>query len=136
MDESMLEPMLGMLAFAFMLIPMVILIISMWKVFTKAGKPGWACIIPIYSAIVLLEIVGKPIWWIFLFMIPIVNIVVSIMVFHQLSLSFGKDVGFTVGLVLLSIIFIPILAFDSSVYIGPEGSRNGDIRVDDQILDI
>lgn len=72
--------------------------------------------------IVLLEIVGKPWWWLLLMLIPIVNIVIIIMVYHQLSLSFGKDVGFTIGLILLSIVFIPLLAFGDAKYIGPGGT--------------
>ncbi len=92
------------------------IIICYWKIFEKAGKPGWAAIIPIYNVIVLLEIVNKPGWWILLYLIPVVNIVIGIIVIHRLSLSFGKDVGFTIGLILLGIIFIPILAFGSATY--------------------
>ena len=99
----------------------ILLIASLWKVFTKAGKPGWAAIIPIYNIIVLLEIVGKPIWWIILFFIPLVNIVVGIIVVHQLSLSFGQGVGFTIGLILVGFIFYPILGFGDSEYQGPGG---------------
>src|SRR5215213_1016061 len=58
----------------------ILVIAGMWKVFTKAGKPGWAAIIPIYNAVVLLQIAGKPLWWLLLFFIPIVNIVVAAMV--------------------------------------------------------
>lgn len=98
-----------------------LMIASMWKIFTKAGKPGWASIIPIYNFIVLLEIVGKPAWWFILMLIPIANIVIMIMVIHQLSLSFGKDGGFTAGLILLGIVFYPILAFSGAQYVGPGG---------------
>lgn len=97
----------------------VLMIASMWTIFSKAGKPGWASIVPIYNTIVLLEIVGKPLWWLLLMLIPIVNIVILIIVYHNLSLSFGKDGGFTVGLILLSIIFLPILAFGDAKYVGP-----------------
>jgi len=100
----------------------LLVVASMWKIFTKAGKPGWAAIIPIYNTIVLLEIVKKPVWWIILFFIPFVNIVIAIMVAHQLSLSFGKGVGFTIGLVLLGIIFYPILAFGDARYLWGEGA--------------
>lgn len=100
----------------------VLMIISMWKIFAKAGKPGWASLVPIYNIIVLLEIVGKPVWWIVLLLIPIVNFVVLIMLMHQLSLSFGKDIGFTIGLILLGIIFYPILAFGDAQYVGPGGN--------------
>ena len=97
----------------------VLMIASMWTIFSKAGKPGWASIVPIYNLIVLLEIVGKPWWWLLLMLIPIVNIVILIIVWHNLSLSFGKDGGFTVGLILLGIIFLPILAFGDAKYVGP-----------------
>ena len=97
----------------------VLMIASMWTIFSKAEKPGWASIVPIYNTIVLLEIVGKPWWWLLLMLIPIVNIVILIIVYHNLSLSFGKDGGFTVGLILLGIIFLPILAFGDAKYVGP-----------------
>ena len=97
----------------------VLMIASMWTIFSKAGKPGWASIVPIYNLIVLLEIVGKPWWWLLLMLIPIVNIVILIIVWHNLSLSFGKGGGFTVGLILLGIIFLPILAFGDAKYVGP-----------------
>jgi len=105
----------------FYLAIIVLLIASIWIVFTKAGKPGWAAIIPIYNIIVLLEIVGKPWWWLLLMLIPIVNIVILVIVYHKLSLSFGHEVGFTLGLIFLGIIFLPILAFGSSKYVGPGG---------------
>ena len=98
-----------------------LLIISQWKIYSKANKPGWACLIPIYATIVLLEIVGKPWWWIFLFLIPIVNLVFIIWMTNLLSKSFGKDEGFTIGLIFLPIIFYPILGLGSSTYIGPAG---------------
>ena len=99
------------------------MIIVQWKIFVKAGKPGWAAIIPIYNIIILLEIVGKPTWWIVLLFIPLVNIVIMIMIVHQLALSFGKEAGFTVGLILLGIVFYPILAFGSAKYLGPGGGE-------------
>jgi hypothetical protein len=111
--------------FAVILIPalifIVISIIGKWKVYEKAGKPGWASIIPIYNIIVMLEIVGKPIWWFLLFFIPCVNFVFLIWTYNLLSKSFGKSEGFTVGLVLLSPIFLCILGFGDSVYLGPGG---------------
>ena len=97
---------------------LVFLIASMWKIFTKAGQPGWACIVPIYNFIILLKIAGKPWWWIFLMLIPIVSLIILIMVYHGLSTNFGKGAGFTVGLILLGIIFIPILAWGDATYKG------------------
>ena len=98
-------------------------IAAMWKVFTKAGQPGWAAIVPIYNGIVMLQIAGKPIWWILLYFIPIVNIVISIIVLHSISKNFGHGVGFTLGLIFLGFIFIPILAWGESEYLGPNAGN-------------
>jgi Family of unknown function (DUF5684) len=92
-----------------------------WRIFSKAGKPGWAVIIPIYSTLVFLQVIGRPWWWILLFLIPIVNIVFLIIAVNDLSKSFGHGMGFTLGLLFLSFIFIPILGFGGSKYVGPAG---------------
>jgi hypothetical protein len=97
---------------------LVLMVASMWKVFAKAGKPGWAAIVPIYNIIVLLQIVNKPIWWIILYCIPIVNFIIMIIIFVALAKAFGKGVGFAIGLLLLSVIFFPILGFGSAAYVG------------------
>lgn len=110
---------IGMGLILFYLALLVFTVVVMWKVFTKAGKPGWAAIVPIYNSIVLLEIVGRPIWWIVLLLIPFVNIVVAIIVTNDLAKSFGKTVGWTVGLILLPIVFYPMLAFGNAKYLGP-----------------
>ena len=104
----------------FIIVLTAILLIAMWKIFTKAGKPGWASIIPIYNAIVLLQIVGYSGWLIILFLIPIVNIIFSIMVYHRLSQAFGHGVGFTLGLLFLNPIFLMVLAFGKSTYTQPK----------------
>lgn len=96
----------------------VLIIVALWKVYNKAGKPGWAAIIPIYNIWVLLEIIKKPWWWLLLLLIPIVNIVILIIMIHNLSLKFGKGVGFTIGMILLPFIFIPILGFGDAKYKG------------------
>ncbi len=96
----------------------ILMIVAMWKIFTKAGKPGWAAIIPIYNAIILLEIVDKPLWWIILMLIPIVNIIISIIVTVELAKKFGQSVGFAIGLILLAPIFYPILGFGGAKYQG------------------
>lgn len=97
----------------------VVMIIALWKVFTKAGKPGWASLIPIYNLIVLLEIVGRPGWWVILMLIPFVNVVIGIIVVFDLAKSFGKGAGFALGLLFLNVIFILILAFGNAKYVGP-----------------
>lgn len=96
----------------------VLLIAGMWRVFQKAGKPGWAAIIPIYNIIVLLQITGKPIWWLVLYFIPFVNVVVLVLVCIALARRFGKGVGFAIGLALLPFIFYPILGFGDATYGG------------------
>lgn len=98
---------------------MVFYIAAWWRIYTKAGQPGWAGIIPIYNLVVLHQIVGKPVWWVLLYFVPIVNIVIGIIVTHALSTSFGKGAGFTVGLVLLGFIFYPVLAWGDAQYQGP-----------------
>jgi len=97
---------------------LLLIIIGMWKVFEKAGKPGWAAIIPIYNLVVLLEIVGKPIWWIILMLIPLVNLIVYIIVLIELAKRFGKGIGFALGLLFLPFIFFPVLGFGSAQYHG------------------
>lgn len=96
---------------------MVLIVAGLWKTFTKAGKPGWAAIIPIYNVIVLLEIAGKPIWWIILYFIPLVNVVISIIVLASVSRNFGRGIGTTLGLIFLPLIFFPILGFGSARYV-------------------
>lgn len=97
---------------------MIFVIVSLWKVFTKAGQPGWAIFIPIYNAYVMLKIAGKPGWWLILMFIPIVSIVVGIVVLVALAQNFGKGAGFAVGLLFLPFIFYPILAFGDAQYVG------------------
>ncbi len=97
----------------------VILLIAGWRIFEKAGKPGWAFIIPFYNVIVLLEIVGKPWWWLLLMIfVPLGNLIWGIWTTNLLAKSFGKNEGFTVGLILLPFIFYPILGFGSAEYQG------------------
>ncbi|MDF2187903.1 DUF5684 domain-containing protein [Paraflavitalea sp. CAU 1676] len=97
------------------------MIASQWKIFEKAGQPGWACLVPFYNLYILLKIVGKPTWWMIMFFIPIINIIFLIWATNMLSKSFGKDEGFTAGLILLGIVFYPMLGFGSAVYKGPFG---------------
>lgn len=98
------------------LIILVLIIAGMWKVFQKAGKPGLAAIIPIHNIAVLLEIAGRPLWWIILLLIPLVNIVVLIIVHIDLARKFGKGVGYAIGLLLLPFIFWPMLGFGDAQY--------------------
>lgn len=101
------------------LIVAIVMVMAAWKIFTKAGQPGWKCLIPIYNTVILLRIVGRPAWWLALLFIPFVNFVIIIMLLLDLAKSFGKTTGFGVGLICLSPIFYPILGFGESRYVGP-----------------
>lgn len=94
----------------------VIMIIANWKVFTKAGKPGWASIIPLYNMYVMFEIAGMNGWMFLLTFIPIVNIIIQIMLYLNLAKKFGKSTGFAIGLILLNPIFLLMLAFGNAEY--------------------
>ncbi len=100
----------------FQLILLVLSIVGLWKLFTKAGKPGWASIVPIYNTIVMIEMAGKPLWWILLLFIPLVNIVASILIMIGIAKNFGRGTGTVLGLIFLPIIFMLILAFGSAEY--------------------
>ena len=102
---------------------LILPIVGNWLLFQKAGKPGWAAIIPIYATIVWLEVIGKPWYWLLLFLIPYVNLIFLIWAFNLTSKSFGKGVGFTIGLILFPGIFLTILGLGSSEYIGPAGKQ-------------
>src|SRR2546429_2668070 len=103
----------------------ILMIAAWWKIFTKAGQTGWACIIPIYNLYVWCKIVGRPWWWILLMLIPFVNFIILIILIIDLGKSFGKGVGFGIGLLLLPIIFFPILGFGSAQYQGPAAGSLG-----------
>jgi hypothetical protein len=98
----------------------LLMIVSSWIVVSKAGRPGVSQIIPIWRTIELITIAGKPIWWfLIILLVPIANLVFYIMVLNGISKAFGYKEGFTVGLVLLPIIFWPILAFGGATYTKP-----------------
>ena len=119
--ETTTQGSLGIVPSLIILAVVVFMIAALWKVFTKAGEPGWACIVPIYNAIVYLKISGKPWWWLFLFFIPFVNFIITLFVSLGLAKNFGKGGGFGVGLWLLGPIFLPILAFGDAKFVGTKG---------------
>ncbi len=122
-DEGTILAGLGIFLFIYFAV-LIFFAFCMWRIFEKAGKPGWAAIIPIYNFIVLLEIVGKPAWWVILLIIPFVNLIIIIIVLNLFSKSFGKDIGMTLLLIFLSFIAIPILAFGDARYVGPAGLKS------------
>ena len=96
-----------------------------WRYVTNAGAALLSAviliwtIIPIYNIWVLLEIVGRPGWWLVLMLIPFVNFIVLIILSIDVAKSFGKGTGFGLGLAFLSLIFYPILGFGDAKYQGP-----------------
>ena len=96
----------------------IVVIASGWQVFTKAGKPGWAILVPFYNLYVMLQICEKPGWWLVLFIIPLVNIVMAVMLPFWMADKFGKGMGFGFGLLFLPYIFYPILGFGDARYRG------------------
>jgi len=124
-DNAAVGASIGLLMFflLFVVACVVVAVVAHWKIFTKARKPGWASIVPIYNVIVLLRIIGRPWWWFFLLCIPFVNVVIAIIVTNDMSKSFGKDTGWTLGLLLLPLIFYPMLAFGKAKYVGPAAGK-------------
>ena len=105
----------------------VLLLVSYWRVFDKAGRPGWASLVPIYNLVTLLRISGRSGWWLLGLGIPFLNIFVMIRLVFDLSKAFGQGVAFGFGLLLLSPIFIPVLAFGTSRYVGRATTLAGSV---------
>jgi len=93
-------------------------VVAVWIVFSKAGRPGWACLIPIYNLYVILKIAGRSGWWLLGFMVPFLGLYGIIVMWLDVAKAFGRGTGFGIGLILLSPIFVPILAFGQSRYVG------------------
>ena len=118
----------GIIGVIFLLIyiALIVLVIAgMWKTFAKAGQPGWGAIVPFLNFYFLMKIVGRPGWWILLMFIPFVQVIIGIIVMNDLSKSFGRGVGTTLGLIFLSPIFFCILGFGSAQYQGPVAASAG-----------
>ena len=95
------------------------MVASMWRIFTKAGEAGWKCLMPLYGAVVLQRILGRPGWWVLLLLIPVVNIIPAIIECFDLAKVFGKGAGYAWGLILLPPVFIAMLAWGSADYRRP-----------------
>jgi hypothetical protein len=119
-EASTSSPVATLLFWLFFAVIAVIAIAAMWRIYQKADKPGWASIIPFYSMYVLFDIaLGNGILFLLLF-VPIVNYIALIVVYYKLAKSFGKGIGFTIGIIFLPIIFLPILGFGNAEYYGPQ----------------
>lgn len=110
----------GLGALVFGLAIAIVIIVAMWKLFEKAGKPGWGCLIPFYNNYCLFDMAFGNGWLFLLMFLPIVNFVIIIMLFFKLAKAFGKGIGFGFGLLFLSIVFLPILGLGSAEYDGPQ----------------
>jgi hypothetical protein len=95
---------------------LALLIAACWKVFEKAGQPGWASLVPFYSTYVYLRIAGRPGWWMVLLLIPVVNVGIAVMASVSLAARFGRGTGFGIGLAVLGFVFLPMLAFGNDEY--------------------
>ena len=105
-----------------MLAVVVVFIIGMWKVFEKAGQPGWAAIIPIYNAYIIIKIAGRPGWWLLMLLIPLVNIVFCLLLAIDVAKAFGQSPVFGVVLLfLLGGIGYLVLGFGNYSYVGTQG---------------
>jgi len=111
------------IVWGFYFVVVILVIIAMWKMFEKAGQPGWAAIIPIYNMYVLTQVAGCPGWWLILMLIPFVNIVIMLLLSIDVAKSFGKGTGFAIGLFFLGFIFYPILGFGDARYLGPAAAQ-------------
>lgn len=96
------------------------------KLFEKAGKPLWTGFVPIYNYVILLEIVGRPVWWIILLLVPIANFIVGIILAIDLAKSYGKDTLWGILLILFGWIMLPVMAFSNEIkYVGPAAAGEG-----------
>jgi hypothetical protein len=101
-----------------------------WKVFTKAGKPGWGALVPIYNAYLFVKIAGRPGWWVLLMILPLINVVVSLVVAIDMASRFGKGTVFGIALWILPYFLLPVLGFGAATYRGPgRGTGSGDLNV-------
>ena len=111
----------GTVALVVYLLVLVLELAAAWRLFTKAGRPGWAVIVPVYGTYVLVKIAGRSGWWVLLLLVPVVNLVAMAIVVYDLARSFGRGGGFAIGLFFLSFVFVPVLAFGPATYLGPAG---------------
>lgn len=122
-DGGLLGGVFGLAAFCCWAIVLLMYLAGTWQIYSKAGRPGWAAIIPIYNIWVLQDIVGRPNWWIILYFIPFVNFIVFAINMWDLSRSFDKSIGYTIGLIFLPFIFVLVLGFGDAQYYGPAAAK-------------
>jgi Family of unknown function (DUF5684) len=96
----------------------VLNIAAYWRIFSKAGQPGWTVLVPIYGSVKLIQISGRSGWWLLAFLVPLLNIFAIVRLQFDLARVFGRGIGFGFGLLLLPLIFAPILGFGDAQYVG------------------
>ena len=106
----------ALIALLLYLVVVVLVLAGCWKMFVKAGQPGWGILIPIYNMYLMIKIAGRPGWWLILMFVPLVNIIIGIVVTADIARNFGKGIGFVLGMIFLGFIFYPILGYGSAVY--------------------
>ena len=110
-------PIVSAVRFIFsLLLWLTITVVSVWAAFSKAGRPGWAAIVPIYNILVFLDIAGKPWWWLFLFFLPLANLVFGVMAGIGFAQNFGKGAGLGVAMSLPPFVGWPLVAFGDAEY--------------------
>lgn len=106
----------GILVLLFFLAVVVAQIAGTWKVFEKAGEPGWAAIVPVYNLYVMVKVAERPAWWTVLWFIPILALLPGLQVPVDIAKRFDKGVGYAVGLIFLPFVFFPLLGFGDANY--------------------
>ena len=107
----------------FTLLPLIVFAITvagMWKIFTKAGEPGWAAIVPIYNIWVLTKIGDSGVLWFalsVLFGLPVIKIYIDVLD------KFGKGIGYALGMFFLPFVFFPLLGFGDAQFRGRGATR-------------
>lgn len=103
--------------YSFIFYPIILLLaVSLWKIFEKAGQNGWAALIPFYNIFIFLRIIQKPWWWFILFFIPYLGFIWILWGWIRMAKRFGKSSLYGVAIVCLSVVFIPLLAFGKQEY--------------------
>ena len=102
-------------------LPVMQLVVPTWRIYVKAGEPGWASIVPLFSQYTLCSVVGRPVWWLIFLLIPYVNFVFWLIVAMDLARVFSRSKAFGIGLWLLPFVFLPILGYGSAEYTAPSG---------------
>ena len=111
-----------------LLVGAVAMLAALWRIFSKAGQPGWKALVPIYGAVVFMRIVKRPGWWVLLLVIPLVNIIPSTMLCIDLARVFGKGGGYAAGLMLVPPVFLLMLAFGNAQYrAGADDAEEGSV---------